>query len=150
MLLDPQQLGEREVGQRGIAGEFDEALVADLLVQPVALRLGARVTPDKRWAQDRAVFVEHHCAVHLARQADGRNGLAWFGRSGQGFADGVLSGAPPVLWILLSPTGVRRSERRMFAGSAADQLSGCIHHDGARAARTHIHSEEPHRRILLA
>src|SRR5580698_1037433 len=37
MGLDPQQLGECEVGQRGIAGELDQPLVADLLREPVAL-----------------------------------------------------------------------------------------------------------------
>ena len=71
MCVHPQQLGQREVGQRRIAGQLDQAFVADLLFQPVALGLGARVAPDERGAQDLAVFVEHDAAVHLAGEADG-------------------------------------------------------------------------------
>ena len=122
MRLDPQQLGEGEVGQRGIAGELDQALVADLLGQPVAFGLGAGVAPDERGAQDLAVFIEHDRAVHLAGEANRRDGLARFRSVGERFANGILGGAPPVLGILFGPAGVRGAEGRMRARGSADEF----------------------------
>ena len=67
----PEQLGEGEVGQRGVAGQLDQPLAADLCLQPVALGLGALIAPDQRGTQDFALCVEHDAAVHLAGEADG-------------------------------------------------------------------------------
>ena len=144
MRFDPQQLGQGEVGQSGIAGELDQPLIADFLVQPVAFRLGAGVAPNERWAQDRAVFVQHDSAVHLAGEANGRDRLPRFGRHTQRGTDGILRGAPPVFGILLGPPGVRSTERRVFAGGSANQFSGFIDDDGPGASGAHIHSQEPH------
>ncbi len=79
VVADPQQFGQGEVGERGIGGELDELLAADvaaaeLIREPLALRLGADVAPDEGGAQDLAVFVEHDGAVHLAGEADGVDG----------------------------------------------------------------------------
>ena len=144
VLLDPQEFGQREVGQRGIAGEFDEALVANAFGEPVALGLGARVAPDERRAQDRAVFVEHDRAVHLAGEGDGGNGLPGLRRCGQCTANGLLRGAPPVFGVLLGPSWMLGAKGRMCTGCRAHQLACRIHYNGARAARSHIHSKEPH------
>ena len=73
---------KREVRQSGIACELDEPLVADLLREPVALGLRARVAPDERGPQHRAVFVEA-AAVHLPGQADRGDGLPRLGRGGE-------------------------------------------------------------------
>jgi len=147
MRLDPQQLGQCEIRQSGIAGELDQLFIADLLVQPVALRLGAGVAPDKRRPEHGAVLIKHHGAVHLSCQADACDGLSWLRRRRKRGTNRLLRGAPPVLWILLRPAGVRGAKGRMLTRSAADQLAVCIHHYGPRAARTHIHSQEPHRRL---
>jgi len=146
--LDPEELGEGEVGQGGVAGELDEPLVADFFGEPVALGLGAGVAPDERGAQDRAALVEHDGAVHLAGEADGGDGLAWFRGGGERSADGLLRGAPPVLGVLLGPAGVRRFEGLMLAGSSGDEFSVSVNDNGARTARAHIHSKEPHTRFL--
>ena len=144
MGFDPEQLGEGKVGQRRIAGELNQFFVADFLVQPIALRLRAGVAPDERGTKDRAVFVEQDGAVHLASEAECGDGLLRLGRSGNGVADGFLRGAPPILGILLRPAGMRRAKRSMVTGRAGDNLAFGIHDDGARAARSYIHSQEPH------
>ncbi len=52
VFADPEEFGQGEVGQGGVAGELDEALEADLFRQPVALGLGALVAPDEGGAED--------------------------------------------------------------------------------------------------
>ena len=52
MVADPEEFGEGEVGQGGVAGELDQALEADLFGQPVALGLGSLIAPDQGWAED--------------------------------------------------------------------------------------------------
>ncbi len=52
VVADPEELGEGEVGQGGVAGELDEAVEADFLGKPVALGLGALVGPDEGGAED--------------------------------------------------------------------------------------------------
>ena len=110
VLLHPQQLGQSEVGQRGIAGKFDQMLSAQLLVQPVALRVGALIAPDQRGPQNFAIRVEHDRAVHLPGEADGfniRRGIAGdFASLCQGAGNGLLRRAPPVFRVLLRPSGL--------------------------------------------
>ena len=48
VVAHPEELCEGEVGQRRIAGELDDFALAELRVQPVALRLCALVAPDQR------------------------------------------------------------------------------------------------------
>ena len=150
MLLDPEDFGDGEVGQCRVAGELDEALIADLFRQPVAFGLGARVAPDKGGAQNRAVFVEHDGAVHLSGKPNGRDGLLGLRCGGKGSANGFLRGTPPILGILLRPARMGCFEGRVFAGGSGDQLACLIHNHGARAARAHIHPKEPHSRSPLA
>ena len=54
-----------------IGDELDDSFVADGLVEPVGLGLGALVGPDEGGAEDVAIGVEHDAAVHLAGEADG-------------------------------------------------------------------------------
>src|ERR1700733_2347666 len=116
VIANPQQLGQRKVGQRRVAGELDEPLEADLLRQPVALWLRPLIAPDERWTEYFAIGVQHHAAVHLAGQADSLNlGAGKLGGS-HGSRNGFARRAPPVLGILLCPPDVLRVYGRMFAG----------------------------------
>jgi len=141
VVAHPEQLGEREVGQRGIGGELDEFFTAcfaaaELLMQPVALRLRALVAPDERGAQHAAILAEHDGAVHLASEADGINFYA--GHLGERLANGLLRGAPPVVGVLLGPAGLRGAEALVFGRGRGDQLAGGADENGACAARTNI------------
>jgi hypothetical protein len=40
VLAHPEELGEGEVGQRGVAGQRDQTFATDLRFQPIALRVG--------------------------------------------------------------------------------------------------------------
>ena len=64
---------QREVGQRGVAGELDDMFAAEGGVQPVTLGAATGITPDERGTQDLTVGVEQDGAVHLACQPDGSN-----------------------------------------------------------------------------
>ncbi len=66
----PQELRRREAGQGAVAGERDEALEPDALLDLGALGRGALVVPEDRRTQDLASLVEADETVHLARQAD--------------------------------------------------------------------------------
>src|SRR5579875_568653 len=141
VVADPEQLGEREVGQRRIGGELDELFAAhlaapELLMQPVALRLRTLVAPDERGTQNRTFFIEHDGAVHLAGEADGLNFRA--GRLRERFSDGLLRGTPPVIWVLLGPAWLRGAEGSVLCRGRSGQLAGGADENGARAARTDI------------
>ena len=61
----PQQLGRREAGQRAIAGELDQALEADPLLDLRALAAGPLVVPEDGRSQNALLIVERDKAVHL-------------------------------------------------------------------------------------
>jgi hypothetical protein len=66
VFADPENFGQREVGQGGIARELNQALEAKSAREIAALLLGAYVAPDERGANDASFFVKKNCAVHLA------------------------------------------------------------------------------------
>ena len=67
VFLHPQDLGRGETGQGVVAGDLDQVFFAQPAADLVALRAGALVVPEHGRAQDRAVLVQQHQAVHLAR-----------------------------------------------------------------------------------
>ena len=70
----PEQLRRREAGERAVAGQRDQPLEADPLLDLLALRRGALVVPEDRGAEHAVVLVLHDEPVHLAGEAD-RRGL---------------------------------------------------------------------------
>ncbi len=101
---EPEELRGREARQRPVAGELDEPVEADLLLDLVALRARALVVPEDRRA-DRAILrVERDEPVHLAGEPDPGDAV------GQAFQC-LLGGGPPVVGVLLGPTGLGRRER---------------------------------------
>ena len=66
----PEQLRGREARERPVAGERDEALEADALLDLCALGPGALVVPEDRRAEHAVLRVEADQAVHLAGEAD--------------------------------------------------------------------------------
>ena len=105
VLLHPQEFGEREIGERRIAGKLDNFVEAEELLEMPGLRFGALVAPDERGANDFIALVEQNRAVHLPGKADARDGIGGFAGGLNGFADGDGCGAPPVPRILLGPAG---------------------------------------------
>ena len=139
---DPEQLGQGKVGQRGVAGEFDQALAADLCLQPVALGLGALVAPDERGAQHLAFGVEHDAAMHLAGQADGIESPRRRVRRGHGAGDRLARSSPPVLRLLLGPADMFRPDGRVLACRRGHHQASPVYQDGPRASRPYIDSQK--------
>ena len=103
MAAQPEELRRREARERAVAGQRDQPVEADALLDLGALGAGALVVPEDRRAGSRvAALVEGDEPVHLAREPDRP--------LGQPRAHG-LRGAPPVLGILLRPARLRRRER---------------------------------------
>jgi len=73
MFPHPQQVRQSEIGQCGIAGEFDNPRLAEFCVQPITLRLGPLVAPDERWPEYLIIFVKQYGPVHLAGKAYDRD-----------------------------------------------------------------------------
>ena len=100
----PEQLRRRESGQRAIAGQLDQPVEPDALLDLGALRRRALVVPEDRRPQHALRLVEARRARASAREADRPT------RRRQ-LRERRLRGAPPVLRILLGPARPRRRER---------------------------------------
>ena len=68
----PQQLRRGEPGQRAVAGQLDQTLEADPLLDLGALGRGAAVVPEDRRPQHALVAVEQDEPVHLPGEAERR------------------------------------------------------------------------------
>ena len=123
MAMQPQQLGE-EV-DRGYAAESAVAQqVAGALLRPPALLGGTVIEPDQGVAQAGPGGIRNHGAVDLARQRHSGDVAG----VGPGFGEQRLhrgaGGPPPVLGILLDPTGPRLQQR--IAGALLSQLAPAL------------------------
>ena len=101
----PEQLRRGEAGERPVAREANQPLDADSPLDLLALGRGALVVPEDRGPDHPVGLVEGHEPVHLAGEADSRRVL------GAHCGQRSLARAPPVLGILLGPTGRGRGQR---------------------------------------
>ncbi len=133
---EPQELGRGEAGKRAVAGELDQSRETDPVLDLFALGRCSLVVPENRWANDPFIGVECDEPVHLTREADAGE-LA----SRRYLGDRRLGRTPPVLRILLGPTGMRRRER-------IGPLGGCEHasvrgdRDRLDAGRSDVEADE--------
>ena len=104
---DPEQFRQSEVGERGIAGQLDQALGAEEFVEFPALFFAALVTPDDGTANDLVGGIEQNRTVHLAGEANTGDLIAADTGSLKSPADRDSRGSPPVLRILLRPARLR-------------------------------------------
>ena len=107
MLADPQKLSQREICQRTVAGQLDQAIEADGAFKFFRLCFGALVAPDQCGANDFVVFVEQDSSVHLPGKPHGGDGIGGKPRRLKRFANGECRGSPPVARILFSPSRLR-------------------------------------------
>lgn len=141
VFADPQEFREREIRQRGIAGELNQALKAESSREVAALLIGADVAPDERGTNDASMVIKKHGAVHLAGEAD--TGDIFAGEIGirERLANGEAGGAPPILGMLLGPADLRRGEGLVIGGGRRDDPAVAINYDGARAAGANVDPE---------
>ncbi len=109
ILLDPRQFGSGKV-----TGRVEEAAQAQVFAQVVesflAIRHGARVTPDDTGAEHLLILVHTHQSVHLIRDTDGKDILTLGTCLRHDFAKRQLGVVPPHLWILLCPSCLHRRD----------------------------------------
>ena len=141
MFADPKKFCEREICQRGIAGELNEAVEADGALEFFRLRFRSLVAPDQRGTNDFVVFIEEDGAVHLAGKTNGGEGIGGEAGGLQRFANSDGSGAPPVARILLRPAGLRAGKIGMFLGARGENGAVAVQNDRASAACADVNAE---------
>jgi len=102
------------------------------------LCLGALVAPDKRGANDFVLFIEKNGAVHLAGEADGRDGITGKFGGFERFANGEASGAPPVARILLGPAGFGAGKVGMFFRAGGENRAAVVEDDRTSATGSDV------------
>ena len=131
----PEQLRSREARERPIAGERDESLEADALLDLCALGPGALVVPEDRRA-------EHAVLVRRGRpdRASGRRSRLGRRRR-RGEASALSLASQPVVGVLLGPARLRGGERiRLLCGR--DDLTLRGDRDRLDAGRPDVQADE--------
>jgi len=80
--------------------------------------------------------------MHLPGKSDTGDGITSDSRFLEGAMDGNSAGPPPISGILLRPTQVRRSERRVIVTPGRNQSPLFVDDQGASSACPNIDSEE--------
>src|SRR5919197_1972774 len=107
MDTNPQQLRQSKVRQGGITGVLDQALLAYLRIQLVALGGGTLITPDQRRPNHLIRLVEQHRSKHLAGEPNARDLIARNGGFPQSRGNRFPASLPPVFGMLLRPPALR-------------------------------------------
>ena len=105
ILAHPKQLRGGEAGKGQIARQRQQALLAEVIVERIGLLAGAAVIPEDGGTDHLVVLVQGYQTVHLAAEAQtgdlgGVDVLEQLGYTN-------TKSRPPLLGILLRPTGLR-------------------------------------------
>jgi hypothetical protein len=148
MRANPQELGQREIGERWIRRQAQEPVAADRLVEPAAFGFGALIAPDDRGPQYGIFRIEEHGSVHLSREADARDRPGGHAARRQHRTDRLLRRPPPVVRILLGPAGSRRTERGVVPRLRSEERAVLAHDQRARAAGADVDAQDRHGGLL--
>ena len=122
MFLNPKNFWRSKAGERIVPGGSEQIVPAHSCANLIALRSTALVVPKYGRPKNVADVVQQNEPVHLARQADGRDGIAGYAGLVECARNAVRSRLPPVFRILLRPECVRRRKAER-CGGAADYLT---------------------------
>ena len=142
MLANPKEFGQREIRERRIAGELNQAIEADVALEFLRLSFCALIAPNEGGAYDFVAFIEQHRAVHLTREADGGDGLGRETGRPESLGNSEGGGAPPVARVLLGPAGLWTGEIGVLFRARCKDDTALINNDRASAASTDINTEE--------
>jgi hypothetical protein len=106
VVANPEDLGQRVRRAQAVAGDAVHVGRADALSEAAGLLDGALIRPDDGRAQRRAVRLERHDALHLPAESDAGHFVGAGGGARQQLTGGAAHSAPPVVRVLLGPTGV--------------------------------------------
>ena len=149
VFADPQEFREREIRQRRIAGQLDEAFEADGAIELFRLRFRPLITPDERGANDFVVFIEQDGAVHLAGETDSGDGTGIEAGKLQRFANGQSGRAPPVARVLLRPARLRAGKVGVLFRAGGEDRAEIVENDGARAAGSDVDAQDRNDGLLI-
>jgi hypothetical protein len=93
---------------------LDQSLGPHFLGKSAALRLCTYVTPDQRRADNVIFVIQHDGAMHLPGKADAGDVVPAQSGIRECIAHGQAAGSPPIGWILLGPSDLRRGKRGML------------------------------------
>jgi hypothetical protein len=116
-------------------------VLADLARDLEALFGRAPVTPEQGRTNDLVLLVEKHRRVHLARQADRRDVARLDAALAEQLVYGARGRLPPLVGLLLGPTGPRR-EKRMGSGDGSLDLALRVDERSLDAARADVEPQE--------
>ncbi len=143
-LPHPEEFGQGEIGERGIARQPDQPLGPDARGEGAALRLRPHVAPDQRRPHHGIGRVEQHRPVHLPRKADAGDGVPAQSRLIKRPAHRDPRGAPPVFGFLLRPPDFGRREGRVLRGSRPRNRPGFIQDQGPGPPGADIYPQKIH------
>ena len=143
-LPHPEEFGQGEIGERGVARQPDQPLGPHPRGEGAALRLRPHVAPDQRRPHHGIGPVEHYGAVHLPRKADAPDRLPADARRGERPAHRDPRRAPPVLGLLLRPPDFGRRKGRVFLGGRAGDRPGFVQNQGPGSPGADIYPQKIH------
>ena len=115
VVLDPRQLGSREVARR--VEQVGQALLLPYLGKcALAIGHGTRIAPYYGGAQGLQVFVNAYETMHLVRDANGLYVAGCGARLCHHLGQAELGVFPPRLWLLLCPARLNRQDGCLMTG----------------------------------
>src|ERR1700722_2989004 len=141
VLAHPQKFRQREVRQRRIASELNQFLGADFSIQLFALPLGSNVAPDQCRPDNISVYIQHHRAMHLPREPDASDVFTRKPTLRNRLAHRDAGRAPPIFWMLLSPTDIQRSERLVLLRRRSDDATVRAKNQRASSSGSNVNPE---------
>jgi hypothetical protein len=137
----PKQLGEREIGERRIAGELDEMFRTEEIGKSFDLGLGALITPDESGPNYFIASIKQDCAMHLPRESDAGDFISAASEGIESTSNGYSTRLPPILRKLFCPSRLRRCEGRVLLGARGDDSPLFINDESSGSAGADI---DPH------
>jgi len=141
MFAYPQKFGEREIRQGGITCEFYQSRGAHPFCEFSALNLRSNIAPNDCRPDHARLLIQHHGAVHLAREANATDVLAFQAACLEGSSNSLPSGAPPVIGVLISPSYLRGCELLMLCGGRSENTSLLIDDERPCAAGADVDTQ---------
>jgi len=140
VFADPEKFCEREVGERRIAGELNNARESETLFEFLRLLFGALIAPDDGWTDDVTGGVQQNCSMHLAGEANARYAIGRCVRLLQRFFYRGPAGEPPIEWVLFCPAVLRRRKWLMLVRAGRDDAAAFVNEKCACTAGSNVYA----------
>ena len=143
VLLHPQNLRRREPGQRVVARNAHQVLLAQPQPHIIALFACALIVPQDGRPQRYAVLVQQHQPVHLPAHTDRADLRRIDTRLLQRRAHARHRAVPPQIGVLLAPQRMRRL-KRVLCRAHRDDLTLLVDDQGLRRRSRRVDADQIH------